>query len=189
MKKEVVTAISMPARVWDKFRQLVLIEKGEIVAEIESELVRAHDAGDSAGINQNPLNAITRSLVHLVHESDSLSAGVGDDIWDVLVRLVTAADPDCDRNYELTPTAKPNDHAALLGKRMRVKTLADDDQFYHRVIGVSDRTGQTLMKLGEDYGTFVPEVLAVHPVDNGELTPEQWRLKHEVREASEDIPF
>jgi hypothetical protein len=204
--KEVAITIRMNDYVWEKFRSLVLIEKGEAVGNIEEKLVSAreatyrdplHDAGETAMLNVNPVNVITRNLVELVYNSGSFDSSLGDDVWDVFRRLVIAADPDCDRDYELTPTAKPigNDHP-LLGKRMRIKTLADADQYYHRVVRVSDQTGQTLIKLGDVqsdyqsdyvYGIFVPEVLAVHPVDSGELTDEQWqRLK---RLEPEDIPF
>jgi hypothetical protein len=157
---ECEVTIRMDARVWQKFCELVLIEKGEALANIEQELVRAHDARDAAGINDNPLNSVTRSLVHLVHGTDSLQSGAGDGVWDVLVRLVAAADPACDRRYSLAAAAKPSGHE-WLGKRARVRSLPDHEEFYHLVVGVSNRLGQTLVTLADDYGTFVPEVLAV----------------------------
>lgn len=186
---ECEVTVRMDARIWQKFCELVLVEKGEALAAIEQDLVRAHDAR-AAWINDNPLNSVTRSLVHLVHETDSLQSGAGDDVWDVLVRLVAAADPACDRRYSLAAAAKTDGHE-WLGKRARIRSLSDLDDYYHLVVGVSNRLGQTLVTLA-DYGTFVPEVLAVHPVDSGELSQTEWLLRKEqederVRETVDEM--
>ncbi len=187
---ECEVTVRMDVRVWQKFCELVLVEKGEALAAIEQDLVRAHDARDAAGINDNPLNSVTRGLLHLVHETDSLQSSVGDDVWDVLVRLVAAADPACDRRYSLATIANV-DVDDWLGKRARIRSLPDRDEYYHLVVGVSNRLGQTLVTLA-DYGTFVPEVLAAHPVDSGELSQTEWLLRKEqederVRETVDEM--
>lgn len=181
--EQVAITIRMSARAWENFRQLVLIEKGEALGHIEHEFARARAAGDDASINDNPLNAVTRSLVHGVYESDSQRSSWGDDVWDVLTCLVATADPECNKRYARRRRNPTNEQARLIGKRVRIKSLPDRDDYYHRVVGVSDCGGQPLVIVGDDYGTFVPEVLAVHPVDSGEMSAEEWLRRKEQEEA------
>jgi hypothetical protein len=169
-EKTVAITIRMDARKWEDCRQIVLLEKGEALERIEEELARAGAAGDDALINDNPLDAVTRSLVAMVYESDSLCSVYSiNNVWDVLCHLVAAADPDCDKSYGLGPKCETDKAhrlaASMVGKRVRIKLAADREEFYHVVTGVTDCCGQAMVRIEGKGGALLPAVLVVHPED------------------------
>jgi len=155
------------AQQWDEFRELVHRVKED------PDLLRHNPDG-------LPLSQVTRSLVDMVYNSDSLSQfwNPGHRVWDLLCVLVAAADPELAKmprkqmpEPPLTPEKEQErkermaQARALVGKRVRVSIWPDREESYAVATGFFESEHFIGVTLEGHDGGFNAYALVVHPDD------------------------